>query len=307
MKIVKIAAGVLFGSVIVALIGSLVGEIVATLPPFFPRSGANPLSTLGLPYEQVDFITPDGLVIRGWFVPTEESAAPAIVYAPGTGHDQRSGLHIVPALHAAGYHVLLFSYRGSGESEGNELGFTYGQSESIDLDAAVGFLRDVKDVDQVGVIGFSAGAATAILSAARNPGIDAVVAAAPFTSIDEIWHSNSPRILPDWFQDLTIRIAEIRKGFQRDNIEPINVIDQISPRQLLILHGGADSRVTMSQARRLYDSAQAPRELWVVEGATHRMMHEEALVTLSPGIISFLDGALQHSQAHRYAAHVPAS
>jgi len=295
-KIARIVAGILFAGSVMALIGPLIGEVIATLPPIFSKQGINPLGLLQLPYEVVEFPTSDSLTLRGWFIPSGASDSPAIVYAPGTGHDQTSGLHIVRALHEAGYHLLLFSYRGHGESDGNELGFTYGEAESVDLDAAVTFLSERKRIERIGVIGFSAGASTAILSAARNSRIDAVVAAAPFASISEIWRTNSPSIMPGWYQDWTMRMAELRKGFKRENVEPISVIHQISPRPILIVQGEADRRVTVSQAEKLFASAGSPRELWVVKDATHSMVHEQALVSLEPQIIAFLDNALQHTQ-----------
>ena len=292
LKKAKIVAGILLGGAIMTLLGPVVGEIVATLPPMFHRKGLDPMGLLQLPYEDIAFPTSDNLTLRGWFIPTDAQNAPAVVYAPGTGHDQSSGLHIVRALHEAGYHVLLFSYRGYGQSDGDELGFTYGEAESVDLDAAVAYLAESRRVERIGVIGFSAGAATAILSAARNTRIDAVVAAAPFASISEIWRTNTPAILPAWYQEWMMRVAEFRKGFKRENIEPINVIQQISPRPILIVQGEADRRVTVSQAEKLFENAGSPRELWVVKGATHSMIHEEALVSLSPEIITFLNDAM---------------
>jgi len=306
-RIITIVAGVLLGSALLSLVGPVVGEIIATFPPAFPKKGADPLSRLGLPYENVTFPTSDNLMLRGWFIPVDEPNAPAIVYAPGTGHDQVSGLHIVKALHEAGYHVLLFSYRGSGASDGDELSFTYGQAESLDLDASVAFLSEIKGVESVGVIGFSAGAVTAILSAARNPQINIVVAAAPFASVSEVWYTNLPRFLPKWFGELTIRMAEVRNGFRRENIEPINIIHQISPRPLLIIQGEEDSRVTIPQARRLYANAGSPSELWIVSEATHSMVHEQALVSLSPEIIAFLDNGLRPATSTPRVARVPYS
>ena len=93
-----------------------------------------------------------------------------------------------------------------------------------------------------------------------------------------------------------MRMAELRKGFKRENVEPISVIHQISPRPILIVQGEADRRVTVAQAEKLFASAGSPRELWVVKDATHSMVHEQALVSLEPQIIAFLDNALQHTQ-----------
>lgn len=122
----------------------------------------------------------------------------AVVYAPATAHDQRSGLSLVPIFHQAGYHVLLFSYWGHGLSDGLPGRFTYGAAESKDVDAAVAFLHKAKHTGHIAVIGHSAGAA--ILSAARNPDIGAVIAVAPFNCPEEVrsvrpgwtdWHQRS--------------------------------------------------------------------------------------------------------------------
>jgi dipeptidyl aminopeptidase/acylaminoacyl peptidase len=290
----KIFAGILLGGTVLTILGPMVGEIIATLPPLFPPKDRNPLTVLGLSYEDVAFPTTDGLTLRGWWIPAGSPNAPAVIYAPGTGHDQRSGLALAGPLHQAGYHVLLFSYRGYGESDGDEFGFTYGQRESEDIDAAVRFLKEQKGVKAIGVIGFSAGAASAILSASRNPDIRAVVAAASFTSVSEVWNANMPAFIPSFFREWLIMLAEWRKGFQREAVEPIKVVSQIAPRPLLLIYGDADRRVTLAHARRLQRAAGPTAQFWVVRGATHRAIGDEALVLLAPDIVAFLNQALRH-------------
>ena len=147
----RIAAAVLLGTSLLTVAGSVLGEIVATMPPLFRAGDVDALVRAGIQYEEVAFPTGDGLTLRGWFFPAEEPDAPAVLYAPGTAHDQRSGLSLVPAFHAAGYHVLLFSYRGHAQSDGTRWGFTYGDAESRDLDAAVRFLRGEKEIGRAHV------------------------------------------------------------------------------------------------------------------------------------------------------------
>ncbi|MGQ9666116.1 MAG: alpha/beta hydrolase [Anaerolineae bacterium] len=303
--IAKILAGILLGGTIVTIIGPMVGEIIATLPPIFPPKEHDPLTVLGLSYENVAFPTADGLTLRGWWIPAGAPNAPAVIYAPGTGHDQRSGLPLAGRLHQAGYHVLLFSYRGYGGSDGDEFGFTYGQRESEDIDAAVRFLKEQKGIRAIGVIGFSAGAASAILSAARNPDVQAVVAAASFTTVSEVWDTNMPAFIPPFFREWLILLAEWRKGFQREAVEPIKVVGKIAPRPLLLIYGDADRRVTLAQARKLRDAAGLSAQLWVVRGATHNAIQSQALVQLAPNIIAFLNQSLRHSQEHQMV-EVPA-
>jgi alpha-beta hydrolase superfamily lysophospholipase len=267
--------------------------MVATFPPLLPRQMPNPLAELGLPYEDVTFATTDGLTLRGWFVPADQADAPAMVYAPATSHDQRSGLSLVPAFHDAGYHVLLFSYRGHALSDGRKGQFTYGDAESQDLDAAVRYLRQTEEVERIAVVGHSVGAVSAILSAARNPLIEAVVAVAPFTCVAEVWHTSRPALVPSFILDWTLWVAEKTRGFDRADVCPQSVVDRIAPRPLLLIHGTRDRRITEEQMRRLFGVAEVPKSLWLVEGATHSGIRNPVLDQLAPDVISFLEAAWQ--------------
>ncbi len=288
------------GASLLTLVGPAIGETIATLPPLFSRQDTNPLTESGLSYEEVAFPTDDGLTLRGWFIPaayrleggTSQAGAPAVVYVPGTGQDLHSGLSLVAPFHAAGYHVLLFSYRGSGQSDGNWLRFSYGDAESRDVDAAVRFLSETKGVSRVGAIGYSAGAVSAILSAARNPQIGVVVAVAPYNCVDEVWQTGRPAVMPAFLQDLTLWLTEKRKGFDRDRICPVEVVDQIAPRPLLVIHGTDDRRILESQVQRLFAAADEPKSLWLVPGATHNSIRTPVLDELAPQVVGFLDRAL---------------
>ncbi len=291
----RLAATVLLGTSLLAVAGSVLGEMVATMPPFFRVEEVETLAQQGIRYDEVAFPADDGLALRGWFFPAHRPDSPAVIYAPATAHDQRSGLSLVPALHAADYHVLLFSYRGHGQSEGSRWGFTYGDTESRDLEAAVRYLRDTKGLSQIGVIGHSAGAVSAILSAARNPGIGAVVAVAPFTCVDEVWNTNRPTVVPQALLDLTLRLAEMRKGFDRNDVCPLDAVHLVSPRPLLIIHGTQDQRITQEQVHRLFAAAEEPKSLWLVEGASHNSIRDPMLDRLMPEVVAFLDRALRAS------------
>jgi dipeptidyl aminopeptidase/acylaminoacyl peptidase len=233
----------------------------------------------------------DGKLLTGWFFPGKKPKSPAIIYAPATGKDQRSGISLVKPFHQAGYHVLLFSYRGHGHSEGNRFGFTYGAQESKDIDAAVRFLSEKMGIDKIGLIGHSAGAASGIISAARNKLIKAVVAAAPFPSVEEIWHTNWPRLLPKALFELSFRLVEWRKKFSRDEVRPQDVIDQIAPRSVLLIHGIDDRRITERQAMNLFETANEPKHMWLVTGASHGEVRSPVLDIEIEDIISFFKQA----------------
>jgi alpha-beta hydrolase superfamily lysophospholipase len=290
---IKVISGLLFGFTAFSIGGSMLGEVIATMAPVFPQAAALAVLDLGLPYEAVAFPTTDGDMLRGWFFPAQEHDAPAILYAPATSHDQRSGMSLVEPFHNAGYHVLLFSYRGHGLSDGNPFGFTYGAKESQDIDAAVRFLYVTKGISRIGAIGHSAGAVSVILSAARNPRIGAVMAASPFASMEEVWETNRPAIIPRPFLDLTIRLSELLRGYSRRQVRPQDVIAQISPRPLILMHGSEDRRITQNQAMRLFAAAKEPKSMWLVDGADHGEVRFPVLDDLMPDIIAFFDEALR--------------
>ena len=53
------------------------------------------------------------------------------------------------------------------------------------------------------------------------------------------------------------------------NFKPEEVVDRISPRPLLLLHGDADVWVPLSEAQSLYEKAKEPKKLVVLPGVRH--------------------------------------
>lgn len=279
----------------VSLGGPVLAEMASTAAPFFTKGADQAAGSLGLQFESVSFQSPDGITLRGWYFPSGTPDSPAILYAPATSKDQRSGLSLVKPFHAAGYSALLFSYRGHGRSDGNPIGFSYGAHESLDVDAAVSYLHNVRGASSVGAIGHSAGAVAIILSAARNPQLNVVVAASPFASVEEIWNTNKPDLIPTPMFDLMLRTSEICKDYERSQVRPVDVIDRISPRPILIIHGTNDKRITQEQAQMLFNEAAEPKEFWLLEGLSHAEVRSIGIDNHIGEIIQFLEKALHHS------------
>lgn len=300
IDILKIISGVLFVFPVLLVASPTVGEMLSTMAPVYSANDKKLLRDLGIPYEEVSFPTSYGMTLRGWFFPAGDPDGPAILYAPATAKDQRSGLSLVAPLHRAGYSVLLFSYRGHGLSDGDPLGFTYGAQESKDIDAAVAFLSQQKGIRQIGLMGHSAGAASAILSAARNPLVGVVVAASPFPSVEDIWNNNRPWYFPKPLFELTLKIAEWRKRFSRQDVRPQDVIAGIAPRPILLIHGLRDKRITPQQAQDLYAAAGAPKSLWLVEDVGHAEVRSIVLEEQMPGILDFFNRAFAEDAAQPY-------
>ena len=128
-----------------------------------------PPAELGTAYEEVEFTTSDGLLLKGWYIPSTNGAA--VIAFPGRSGPQKQAR----MLASHGYGVLLFDRRGEGESEGDPNGFGWGGER--DLDAAAAYLQSRPDVDptRIGAIGLSVGGEMLIRAAAHSDAFAAVV------------------------------------------------------------------------------------------------------------------------------------
>jgi dipeptidyl aminopeptidase/acylaminoacyl peptidase len=237
---------------------------------------------------RASFVTDDGIVIRGWYVPSRNRAV--VILGHGWGGQRSKLLPEARLLAAHDYGVLAFDWRGHGESGGD--GTTWGMDEQCDLAAAVNFLTGRPEVDatRIGALGFSMGGMIILKMAETDPRLRAVVVEGTFTSLeDEVRHDHGRW---GWWSGtvaaLTLRLA----GVQLDRARPIDSLCRISPRPLLIIDGTADRDLPREIAKRMYDAACQPKELWMIEGATHTTYHERGGAALDRRLVRFFGDAL---------------
>ena len=178
-----------------------------------------------------------------------------------------------------GFAVLIFNFRGAGASGGNldMLGWTR------DLEAVIDYLCALPEVDKsrLSLLGFSGGAATSVYVAAEDKRVSSVVACACPAEFNLWTRSDEPQSLVDHFRNIgAIRDndfppspREWLDGFRL--VKPIDYIARISPRPLLLVQGSRDDIVSVGDARKLYAKAGEPKSLAIVEGAGHRLRHNE--------------------------------
>jgi len=260
-----------------------------TVRPKRSRHETTPL-VYDLSYESVRFRSRDGVELSGWLLPTPDMYRPhgrkpprgIVVLCHGVDSTRNAMLSVARMLHARGFATLLFDFRARGESGGNRC--TIGFREVDDLLAALDFVRDRPDLSDlpVGVLGESMGGAVAIMGAARNPDVAAVVAESPFAvlthALDNHFRSAFGPAGPilgapaRW-------IGERLIGCPCDNVAPLHEIPQISPRPILLIQDADDRLCPPAETQALMDAARIPKELWTVPdsghiGARHVQPHE---------------------------------
>lgn len=224
---------------------------------------------LGVPYEEMSMRSADGLSLTGWWLPYPDSRA-VVIGSHGHSGSKDDLLGIGTSLWRSGFNVLLFDYRGRGDSD--PWPHTLVSREVDDLLAAVSYAQSQVQGARIGVVGFSMGAAVAIMAAARSSAISAVVADSSFTAVaDVVAHGvrSTLGIPPAPLIRAADEVLARRHGYRFTQARPIDAVGAISPRPIMIAHGASDSTVPVEQAQRLFAAAGQPKELWIAEGAEH--------------------------------------
>ncbi|HLJ36240.1 MAG TPA: alpha/beta hydrolase [Ktedonobacteraceae bacterium] len=223
-----------------------------------------------LPAEAVTFPPLQGShEVSGWYVPRED-ASTTILVCPGYRSRKSELLGLSAQLWKAGHNLLIFDYYGHGTAIGKPI--TLGYREISDFLGAVAYAKERAPQARLGVVAYSMGAAIAIMGAARNQEIEAVVADSAFATHWSVVDYNVRHVFP-LISTLFVWLADylmwLRAGYRFRQVEPIRDIGRIAPRPILLIHGGKDSMVDPHDATLLYRAANEPKELWLLPEADH--------------------------------------
>jgi uncharacterized protein len=220
---------------------------------------------LQVPHEDVIFRTEDGLLLRGWWLPSPEAKRTVI---PLHGH--RGARHhcvgIAAALWRRGANVLLFDHRGRGSSEGEFISLGY--FETLDASAAIRYALIKAPGVPLGLLGYSMGAAVAVMAAARDERIKAIVSDSPFASERKLVRSLLKKRLNP-IHGPVAALTERLLPYDPGKVEPLKEVARIAPRATMFIHGLRDKTCEPTDSVRLYEAAEEPKELWLLEEAGH--------------------------------------
>ena len=119
---------------------------------------------------------------------------------------------------------------------------------------------------------FSMGASAAILTAAHDPRIEALVLDSPFATMEGVIAANYRRYrLPG---GLLLPVADLVNrlfyGYAFGQVRPVDAMGSLPPRPVLLLHGTKDRLIPYEHAQQLVGSGRPGEvELVAFEGADH--------------------------------------
>jgi fermentation-respiration switch protein FrsA (DUF1100 family) len=198
--------------------------------------------------QEVTYKTEDGLTLSGWLMRVENERGLVIVFNGNAGN-RADRLPLGTALVEEGYSVLLTDYRGYGGNPGSP-------SEDglrTDARAAHTFVTEGLGISELVYFGESLGAGVAIaLAVEETPG--ALVLRSPFSSLTAVaahhyWYLPSSLLLEDRFP----------------NVERIGTVEA----PVLVVAGSADDVVPTELSREVYEAANEPKRLVIIDGAGH--------------------------------------
>jgi dipeptidyl aminopeptidase/acylaminoacyl peptidase len=207
--------------------------------------------------------------LDGWLLPARERAVVLVLHGYGREHSRawRYGAF----LHAAGYGVLAVDFRSSRGSR--RLPTTLGHHEVVDAQAALDWLSAEPSLEgyAVGLLGESLGGSVALLVAAENPEVRAVVADGAFAHATLALEDSSQRWarLPRRSARLARALGRVVTGRDLGEVDVESAAARLSGRPLFLIHALEDDRLSCANARRLWRAAGAKDPLWIIPAAGH--------------------------------------
>lgn len=230
---------------------------------------------LGMKFEELRILVGSGAdkgELYGWWVPSENSAAPTVLYFHGNYRNVGYNLDHTLRLHNLGYNVLLADYRGYGKSSG---GKPNEAKVYEDAEAAWQYLLNVRGVkpQQAFIYGHSLGGAIAIDLAVHHPEAAGLITESTFTSMQamgELEYGYLPvgSLINQRFESLQ-KIAGLKIP-------------------VLLIHGTWDKKIPVNMAQQLFAAAPQPKTLTLIEGGEHSNSGTVGLVEYRQAVSAFV-------------------
>jgi pimeloyl-ACP methyl ester carboxylesterase len=188
----------------------------------------------------------DGVELTAWRGDASPGK-PTILYFHGNAGNLSDRAERFRQILASGFGLLAISYRGYPGSGG------VASEKAIVSDAIESFDRLSSETQDIVAYGESLGTGVAAFVAAQRP-VRALVLEAPYTAALDIAAATYPWVPVGYLM--------------RDPFLTRDIIGQVKA-PILIVHGTADTVIPVEHGRRLFELAEQPKQLAIIEGGGH--------------------------------------
>ncbi len=218
---------------------------------FFPEMPGRQLEAtpkaVNLDYEDVRVETEDGVSLHGWYIPAA-NAKITLLFCHGNAGNISHRLESIALFNSLGLNVLIFDYRGYGQSTGkiSEAGFYQ------DAYTMWQVLTDKKGIEAENIVLFGRSLGAAITSQlATKVKAGGVILESAFTSVPGM----GAKLYPLFPLRLLTR-------FQLNNVAHVQAI----PSPLLVVHSEDDEIIPFAQGQAVYERAHEPKTFLRIRG-----------------------------------------
>ena len=204
----------------------------------------------GLPLEEVWLPVDETVTVFGWFIDAGPTT-PVLLWCHGNAGNVSHRLENIRQLYQRGISVMIFDYRGYGQSTGepSEAGLYQDALASYD------YLIQQRRIspERLIIFGRSLGSSVAGEVAIRRTSAGLMLEGS-FPSIQAMSDHHYFGLPAQWFMDVDFNLAQKVRMLQVP---------------LLVIHGEQDSIVPMALGRQVFEAAQEPKRWYAVSGAEH--------------------------------------
>jgi uncharacterized protein len=256
-KILLILGLTVIGLYLLLLIVVFVAQdkLIFPAPQSFP---ATTPASANIPFEDLHIPVDASTQIHAWWIPAQPPTKNVILYFHGNGYSLESeATREAEIFHQIGANLLLVDYRGYGTSSHVQAS---GPRSEADASAAMRYLLEQRHVSpsDVWIAGWSIGSAVATQLATVSPHAAGLILFSPITSVNDVAHEEYG---PYLFRPLEWL------GHQNDFASKVRISSVYTP--VLIMSGTLDQLAPPWVAKMLYERANEPKTIHMIEGAHH--------------------------------------
>lgn len=215
----------------------------------------------GMKYEEVKIETEDDLNLTGWMLEPLTQSKKCVVFCHGGEGNMQEYLEYAAQYVSLGYYVLLFDYRGYGTSSEFNISdrfYIYSQF-SIDITAALDWVRKYHAVYKVSMAGVGMGAGLAVAIGANRSEVKYVVGDGTYPTLD---------IVQSQYQEVEGKKVLMPLGYDKVYMEPKFALESDKTDHLegvLLIQSKNDKIITPQHAEGIADLQKKKSKVFLID------------------------------------------